>query len=136
MLLQVRVNLLLYLSNFVDVFDTYTACYVLSRFIAALLQTSSLFNEPRGGRWFHDKFKATVDIGLQYDAHRNLAVVLSSPVIEFLAELHHIDTKWTKCLTDLWRRLGNASVHIETHGGLVSGTRIHFSFVYIIRLIL
>jgi len=126
MLLQMRIDLLLDLRNFVYVFDAYTTSHVLPRLVAALHLTCCLLYKPRGRRRLHHELKTTVNIGLKDDAHGYFAIVLSGAIVEFLTELHHVDTEGTESLTDLGRGLGYASIDIETHGGLVSGTCIHF----------
>ena len=115
MLLQVRVHLLLNFCNLIYVFYTNTASHVLPRLVAALHLAGSLLDEPGGGRGLDHELKATIDVGLEDDAHGDLAIVLACAVVEFFTKLHHVDAEGTEGLTDLGRRLGDSRVDIETH---------------------
>jgi hypothetical protein len=131
-LLEMRVNFVLNFCDFVQVLNADTPSDVLPRLIRAFLKTCGFLYEPRGGRRLHDKFEASIDVGLKDDAHRHFSVVLACAIIELLAKLHHVDTEGTKGLTDLWGWLGHSGIYIEAHRCFVSRTRIHFVYYIII----
>jgi hypothetical protein len=110
-----RVDLLLHFCDFVKVLNANTPSDVLSRLIRTFLESGSLFNEPRCGRGLYHEFEASVNVSLKDNAHGNFSVILTGAIIEFFAELHHVDTEGTECLTDLRRRLSDTCVYIQTN---------------------
>ena len=124
MLNEVWVDRLLDFSDLVDIFDTNSACTFMTWKRTALLQTRCFLDEVRSGRWLDSELEATIDVGFENDAHRDIRVELSRSIIEFLAELHHIDSERTESLTDLRRWFGTASDAVDPDGRLICWTLI------------
>lgn len=131
LLSKMRVNFLLNFGDFIEILNANTTSNVLTWFITTFLETCCLLNEPRGRRWLNNKFEGSIYISLEYHSHWNLTVVLASTFIELLAELHHVDTKWTKCLTNLRWRLSNTSIAVNTNLCFISRACIHIYGLYI-----
>ena len=84
----------------------------MPRFITEFFKSSCFLDEVTRRWWFDNELEASVDECLQDDSHGHITIVCLCPIIEFFAELHHVDAEGAESLTYLrgWLRVSSYTV--------------------------
>lgn len=85
-----------------------------------LFLTGSLLEEPAGFRRLYFELEGAVGEGGKLDLERYVSADVRGYLIELFAELHHVDSEWTKGLAHLGVGLGYAGVDAQIDCGCLS----------------
>ena len=140
---HVIINLLLDLSNLINVLDSNFIIDHITRIDTAFLFANGLFDKPSGLRGSYFELIGPIMVGPHFHPQRYISPVHHCLGIEFLfivlvisllviyirnvfiyfTELHHIYTQRTQGLTHLGIRFGHACQHSQHNSGFVRFSR-------------